>query len=154
MLPNAVVATPLQWRVSFPSMRGCQDTQLGTGFRLLGLSLIVIGMVILITGKGYLAIAVGFFITVTLVHLFMPATYRVDSNGIERRMLGRRHFKPWSDFESARTNDLVLWLYPKQNLLRGRYRTALRVPLCRQGDISCEQLQRIMPLRVQSIMTD
>ena len=154
MLPRVVAATPLQWNVSFPSLRGSQDAQLGTGFRLLGLCLIVIGIVILITGKGYLAILVSFFIMVILVHLSLPATYRVDSDGIERRVLGRRQFKRWADFESARTNDLVLWLFPKQNLLRIRYRTALRVPLCKQGNTSCEQLQRIMPLRVQPMMTD
>tara|TARA_Y100001978_G_scaffold201357_1_gene219539 strand:+ start:595 stop:1119 length:525 start_codon:yes stop_codon:yes gene_type:complete len=151
---SGAAATPLQWSVPFPSLRGSQSTQVGLWFRLIGLFFVVIGMVILITGKGYLATVVGFFFTAIILHPYVPATYRVDTEGIERRLFGRRQFKPWSDFESARTNDLVLWLYPKQNLLSGRSRRVLCIPLSKQGNTSCKELQRTMPLRVRHTVAD
>ena len=151
---SGAAATPLQWSVSFPSLRGSQSTQVGLWFRLISLFFVVIGMVILITGKGYLATVVGFFFTAIILHPYVPATYRVDTEGIERRLFGRRQFKPWSDFESARTNDLVLWLYPKQNLLSGRSRRVLCIPLSKQGNTSCKELQRTMPLRVRHTVAD
>ena len=149
-----VAVTPLQWSVSFPWLRGDPEVRLGNGLRLLGLYLLVIASVIVITGKGYLAVGASLFIIVIVGHLFVPATYRIDNDGIERRTLGRRQFKPWSEFESAQTNDLFLWLYPKEKLLSGRYRTALRIPLCKHGSTSCEKLQRLMPLRVQYVVTE
>ena len=149
-----VAVTPLQWSVSFPWLRSDSEVRLGNGFRLLGLFMLVIASVIMITEKGYLAIGASLLIIVITGHLFVPAAYRIDNNGIERRTLGRRQFKPWSEFESAQTNDLFLWLYPKEKLLRGRYRTALRIPLCKYGSTSCEKLQRVMPLRVQYLVTE
>ena len=149
-----VAVTPLQWSVSFPWLRGDLEVRLGNGIRLLGLFLLVIASVIVITGKGYLAIGVSFFILVITGYIFVPATYRIDGSGIERRTLGRRQFKPWSEFESAQTNDLFLWLYPKEKLLSGRYRTTLRIPLCKRGGTSCEKLQRVIPLRVQYVVSE
>ena len=149
-----VAVTPLQWSVSFPWSRGDPEDRLGNGFRFLGLFILVIASVIVITGKGYLAVGVSFFIFVIIGHLFVPTTYRIDDDGIERRTLGRRQFKPWSEFESAQTNNLFLWLYPKKKLLSGRYRAALRIPLCKHGSTSCEKLQQVMPLRVQLSVTE
>ena len=148
ILPG-VAAVPLEWKIPFPWLRGDLDNQLGNGLRFLGLFLIVMAAVVLITGNGYLATVVGFFIILVTGHFFAPATYRLDSEGIERKTVGRRQFKPWSQFASARTDDLMLQLYPKGSVLHGRYRTVLRIPLCRRGSTSCEKLQRLMPLRVE-----
>ena len=148
ILPG-VAAVPVEWKISFPWLQRDFDNQLGNGLRFLGLFLILVAAVVLITADGFLAMVVGFFIVLIIGHFFAPATYRLDSEGIERKAFGRRQFKPWSHFESAQTDDLTLQLYPKSSVLRGRYRTVLRIPLCRQGSTSCEKLQRLMPLRVE-----
>ena len=148
IFPGVAVAS-LEWTSSLHRLRGDFDGHLGNGLRFLGLLLIIVSAVGLITGNGFLASLVGFLIVLIVGQLLVPVTYRLDSQGIERTIFGRRQFKPWSDFESARTNDLVLQLYPKDSLLRGRSRAILCIPLCQRGSTSCERLQRLMPLRVE-----
>ena len=148
ILPGVAVA-PLEWTSSFHRLRGDFDGRLGNGLRFLGLLLIIVSAVGLMTGKGFLAIFVGFLLVLIVGQLLVPVTYRLNSEGIERTLFGRRQFKPWVDFESARTNDLVLQLDPKNSLLRGRSRASLCIPLCQRGSTSCERLQRLMPLRVE-----
>ncbi len=153
ILPG-LAATPLRWNVSFRFFWRKFDDQLGYGFRTAGMLLLVISSVILITGKGWLAILVTFFFLLIVGHILVPATYRLDSDGIERTVFGRRRFKPWSEFESAQTNDLILQLYPKKPFSGGRYRATLCIPLCKDGSTSCEKLQQLIPLRVEYVAPD
>ena len=83
ILPG-VAAVPLEWKISFPWLRGDLDNQLGNGLRFFGLFLIVMAAVVLITGNGYLVMVVGFFILLITGHFFAPATYRLDSRSARR----------------------------------------------------------------------
>ena len=146
-------ATAVEWRISSPWHRENWETQLGQGLRLLGLLLLIFATVVIITGKLSLALTVVVFVTLIVGYFFIPVTYRIDTAGIERNVLRRRQSKSWTDFESAKMDDRTLWLYPKESVLRGRYRTVLVIPLCKRGSNSAEKIQRLMPLGVQFVTT-
>jgi hypothetical protein len=95
----------------------------------LGVLLILVGLVALFTGKGYLAVVAGLGLVAICWQNLCSVSYHADQDGIRQTVIGRSRFKPWTDIAAIHVHHdaLVLILH---NTNRSKIATLpIRIPL-------------------------
>lgn len=95
----------------------------------LGVLLILVGLVALFTGKGYLAVLAGLGLVAIGWQNLCTVSYHADQDGIRQTVIGQSRFKPWTDIAAIHVHRdaLILILH---NTNRSKIATLpIRIPL-------------------------
>lgn len=117
----------------------------GNFYPLLGSIFLVVGLVALITGKGYLAVFAGAAIAAICWREWLPVSYQVDQDGIRQTVLRMSRFKPWALITSVQFHRNAMELQMRPLKWKKRSERPIWIPMGEQHLEIRERLRTLVP---------